>query len=192
MHPDAIIAIAASADSKALTKEVFGDEIGWLPWRRPGFELGLWLKRFAEENPQSEGRHPRGAWPVHLGRDAARVLSDDGRHDQPAPSRYLAERVRRRATFGGEQVAPSDAQTRRRIAAALMPRLRGLLSKTGRKIGHFDDQPAVLDFVNSNGLGALAPLGTSCPDHFLRTKIRPLVLDFDPSRETVDDLIPRG
>jgi rhamnulose-1-phosphate aldolase/alcohol dehydrogenase len=191
VHPDAIIAIAASGDSKALTKQIFGEEIGWLPWRRPGFELGLWLKRFAEENPQAKGvvleAHGLFTW-GRTQRECYKTTIDTINR----AIAFLAERSGGAPAFGGERISSSDAQARRRIAAALMPRLRGLLSKSGRKVGHFDDQPAVLDFVNSHELATLAPLGTSCPDHFLRTKIRPLVLEYDPSHETLDDLIPRA
>ena len=105
--------------------------------------------------------------------------------------RHLARAAAGRAPFGGAKIGPAAPAERRRIAAALMPRLRGLVSKSSRKIGHFDDQAAVLDFVGSRDLDALAPLGTSCPDHFLRTKVRPLVLPFDPARESVDDLLAR-
>ena len=190
VHPDAIIAIAASADSKAITQEVFGDEIGWLPWRRPGFELGLWLKRFAEDNPQAKGvileAHGLFTW-GRTQRECYRTTVDTINK----AIAYFAKKSEGKLPFGSEKTKPLDAEKRRAFAAALMPRLRGLLSKTARKIGHFDDQPAVLEFVNSHMLAVLAPLGTSCPDHFLRTKIRPLVLDFDPQKELVDDVAAR-
>ena len=190
VHPDAIIAIAASADSKAITQEVFGDEIGWLPWRRPGFELGLWLKRFAEDNPQAKGvileAHGLFTW-GRTQRECYRTTVDTINK----AIAYFAKKSEGKLPFGSEKTKPLDAEKRRAFAAALMPRLRGLLSKTARKIGHFDDQPAVLEFVNSHMLAVLAPLGTSCPDHFLRTKIRPLVLDFDPQKESVDDVAAR-
>ncbi len=190
VHPDAIIAIAASADSRALTKEIFGDEIGWLPWRRPGFELGLWLQRFAAENPHAKGvileAHGLFTWGETQRACYATTVGTINR-----AIRHLARAAAGRAPFGGAKIGPAAPAERRRIAAALMPRLRGLVSKSSRKIGHFDDQAAVLDFVGSRDLDALAPLGTSCPDHFLRTKVRPLVLPFDPARESVDDLLAR-
>jgi rhamnulose-1-phosphate aldolase/alcohol dehydrogenase len=190
VHPDAIIAIAASADGKAITREIFGDEIGWLPWRRPGFELGLWLKRFAEENPRAKGvileAHGLFTW-GQTQRDCYRTTIDTINR----AIAYLGTKSQAGTAFGGAKFAPLDADKRRRIVSGLMPRLRGILSRTGRKIGHFDDQPAVLEFVGSAMLGTLAPLGTSCPDHFLRTKIRPLVLDFDPATEDLEDLLPR-
>jgi rhamnulose-1-phosphate aldolase/alcohol dehydrogenase len=190
VHPDAIIAIAASADSRALTQEIFGDEIGWLPWRRPGFELGLWLQGFAAENPRARGvvleAHGLFTWGATQRECYETTVATINK-----AIRHLARASAGRAAFGGAKTETADPATRRRIAAALMPRLRGLVSKGGRKVGHFDDQPAVLEFVGSKDLDALAPLGTSCPDHFLRTKIRPLVLSFDPARESVDDLVAR-
>ena len=104
MHPDAIIAIAASKDSKALTQEIFGDEIGWLPWKRPGFELGLWLEKFCLENPRRQGRDPRKPRPVHLGRHAQGVLRDDDRVINQAID-WFERRTAGKPVFGGEAVA---------------------------------------------------------------------------------------
>jgi rhamnulose-1-phosphate aldolase/alcohol dehydrogenase len=180
MHPDAIIAIAASADSEALTAEIFGGEIGWLPWRRPGFELGLWLSRFCAENPDARG--------VVLGSHGLFTWGDDGRGCYETTIEvinraidWLEARTATVPAFGGAQHLALPADERRQVAAALMPALRGMVSDQTRKVGHFDDQPAVLEFVNAADMVPLAALGTSCPDHFLRTKIRPLVVDFDPS-----------
>ena len=190
MHPDAIIAIAASADSRAITREVFGDEIGWLPWKRPGFELGLWLQRFCEENPNAKGvvleAHGLFTWA-----DDQRACYETtiGTINKAIP--WLADRGRGRAAFGGARVAPAEPARRRAIAAALMPRIRGLIAGERPKVGHFDDTPQVLEFVGSHALDKLAPLGTSCPDHFLRTKIRPLVVPFDPAAETAETLATR-
>ena len=190
MHPDAIIAIAASIDSKAITRELFGAEIGWLPWKRPGFELGLWLQRFCEDNPDAKG--------VVLEAHGLFTWADDQRECYETTIgtinkavAWLAGRARGRAAFGGVRVPAAEAARRRALAAALMPRIRGLISGGQSKVGHFDDGPAVLEFVGSQALGTLAPLGTSCPDHFLRTKISPLVLSFDPASETVENLAER-
>jgi rhamnulose-1-phosphate aldolase/alcohol dehydrogenase len=190
VHPDAIIAIAASADSRALTQEIFGGEIGWVPWRRPGFELGLWLKTFADENPRAKGlvleAHGLFTW----GQTQKECYETTVAVINKAIS-FLAERSRGRVMFGGERIAPAAPEARRAVAAALMPVIRGLISKDGpRKLGHFDDSPEVLEFVGSKALAELAPLGTSCPDHFLRTKIAPLVLDFDPATQAVSDILP--
>ncbi|UCI07422.1 bifunctional rhamnulose-1-phosphate aldolase/short-chain dehydrogenase [Mesorhizobium sp. B1-1-8] len=190
MHPDAIIAIAAAKDSKALTKEIFGDAIGWLPWKRPGFELGLWLEKFCLEHPEAKGvvleSHGLFTWgdtPKECYETTISVINQ--------AMEWFERRSEGVAIFGGEAVKSLDAAARRAIAAKLMPRIRGLISEKGHKLGHFDDQPAVLEFVNSKNLRPLAALGTSCPDHFLRTKIRPLVIEFDPAKPDVDAVIER-
>lgn len=190
VHPDAIIAIAASADSRTLTQEIFGDEIGWVPWRRPGFELGLWLKTFADENPRAKGlvleAHGLFTW----GETQKECYETTVNTINKAIS-FLAERSRGKVIFGGQRIAPAAPAQRRAVAASLMPVIRGLISREGPlKLGHFDDSPEVLEFVGSQALAELAPLGTSCPDHFLRTKIAPLVLDFDPATQTVSDILP--
>jgi len=190
VHPDAIIAIAAAADSRAITEEIFGEEIGWLPWRRPGFELGMWLKRFAEENPEAKGvvleSHGLFTWGATQRECYLQTIGTINK-----AIAWLAAQTRGKPAFGGEKVAALGHAERRAVAAAVMPALRGLVSEKSRKVGHFDDQPAVLEFVGAHALSDLAPLGTSCPDHFLRTKIRPLVLAFDPATETAEDLLPR-
>jgi rhamnulose-1-phosphate aldolase/alcohol dehydrogenase len=191
VHPDAIIAIAASADSRALTRQIYGDTVGWLPWRRPGFELGLWLERFTKEHPAARGvileAHGLFTWG-----DTQKECYETTLDVINRAISFLAARSAGKAAFGGERIAAASAEQRRAVAAALMPVIRGLVSKAGSpKIGHFDDSAAVLRFVGSRDLPALAPLGTSCPDHFLRTKIAPLVLDFDPASQTVANLLPK-
>lgn len=190
MHPDAIIAVAAAKDSKALTKEIFGDAIGWLPWKRPGFELGLWLEKFCVEHPEAKGvileSHGLFTWgdtPKECYETTISVINQ--------AIEWFERRSEGLAIFGGEVVKSLDGAERRAIAAKLMPRIRGLISEKSHKLGHFDDQPAVLEFVNSRDLRPLAALGTSCPDHFLRTKIRPLVIEFDPAKPDVDAVIAR-
>jgi rhamnulose-1-phosphate aldolase/alcohol dehydrogenase len=190
MHPDAIIAIAATADSRAITAEIFGDEIGWLPWKRPGFELGLWLQRFCAENPTAKGvvleAHGLFTWADDQRTCYATTLDVINR-----ATAWLGGRSRGRASFGGERVAALEPEQRRTVAAALLPALRGMISAERPKVGHFDDSDPVLQFAGAHDMETLAALGTSCPDHFLRTKIRPLVLPFDPSRETAADLADR-
>jgi rhamnulose-1-phosphate aldolase/alcohol dehydrogenase len=185
MHPDAIIAIAASANSRDLTREVFGEEIGWLPWRRPGFELGLWLSQFCKDHPDAKGvileSHGLFTWA-----DDARACYDLTLATIQTAMDWFTEQTRGRAAFGGARHSALSPQDRRAAAARLMPAIRGLVSGDHRMTGHFDDSPAVLEFVNSAKLEPLAALGTSCPDHFLRTKIRPLVVDFDPARPDLD------
>lgn len=190
MHPDAIIAIAAAKDSKALTKEIFGDAIGWLPWKRPGFELGLWLEKFCLEHPDAKGvileSHGLFTWG-----DTPRECYETTISVINQAIEWFECRSEGVAIFGGEVVKALDATERRAIAAKLMPRIRGLISEKSHKTGHFDDSAAVLEFVNSRNLRPLAALGTSCPDHFLRTKIRPLVIEFDPAKPDVDAVIAR-
>lgn len=180
MHPDAVIAIAATRDSRALTRRIYGEEIGWLPWRRPGFELGLMLSRFAAEHPEARGvvleSHGLFTW----GDDARSCYATTLRIINKAIAWFEAETAGRPA-FGGARIASLPAAERRAVAARLMPEIRARIGAEERKVGHFEDGPAVLDFVNGRDMPALAALGTSCPDHFLRTKIRPLVLDFDPA-----------
>ena len=175
VHPDAVIALAASENAEALTRDVFGGEIGFLPWRRPGFELGLQLGALATENPHLTG--------VVLGGHGLFTWGPTARDSYAATLRIIRkaadwlEANRRRPAFGGARVA--TAPDRAATAARLMPLIRGKISAAAPKVGHFSDAPEVLEFVNSAALDALAPLGTSCPDHFLRTKIRPLVLPPD-------------
>jgi rhamnulose-1-phosphate aldolase/alcohol dehydrogenase len=188
MHPDAVIAIAAAKDSAGLTKEIFGGEIGWLPWRRPGFELGLWLERFCLENPQAKGvvleSHGLFTWGP-TARECYETTIAIINH----AIAWFERRSAGKAAFGGPAHTILGEAERQALAARLMPAIRGLISESEAKVGHFEDQPAVLDFVASRDMEALAALGTSCPDHFLRTKIRPLVVDFEPDRADVEATI---
>lgn len=190
VHPDAIIAIAASANSKELTQEIFGDEIGWLPWKRPGYELGLWLEEFCRKNPEAKGvvleSHGLFTWA-----DEAKVCYETTLRIINRAIAWFEEKTADTAAFGGEKHPSLPPEERRRIAAALMPAIRGMISEDQHKVGHFDDQNAVLEFVGSHQMEALAALGTSCPDHFLRTKIRPLVVDFDPASPDIADTLDR-
>jgi rhamnulose-1-phosphate aldolase/alcohol dehydrogenase len=191
MHPDAVIAIAASADSHALTQEIYGDEIGWLGWVRPGFELGVRLQRFAAEHPNAKGvileAHGLFTWG-----DSDREAYETTLEVINRAIAWLAAKAPGARPFGAATAAALAAPERKALAVSLMPRLRGLVCGGGRKVGHFDDGPAVLDFVNSAALAPLAALGTSCPDHFLRTKIWPLVLPFDAASEDAAALIERA
>jgi rhamnulose-1-phosphate aldolase/alcohol dehydrogenase len=188
MHPDAVIAIAATKNSRELTRRIYGEEIGWLPWRRPGFQLGLDLSRFAAENPNAKGvvleSHGLFTW----GASAKECYETTLRIINRAIEWFEGELAGKPA-FGGLVVQPADPAARRAAAATLMPAIRGFIGGDEKKVGHFDDSPAVLDFVGSRDLQPLAALGTSCPDHFLRTKIRPLVLPFDPATGDLDALV---
>lgn len=185
MHPDAIIAIAASKNSKKLTQEIFGDTIGWLPWKKPGYELGLWLEKFAQDNPDAKGvvleSHGLFTW-----NDDAKACYELTLEIIQKAMDWFANKTAGVAAFGGaihDSLAPDQ---RRAVAARLMPAIRGFVSGNQHMVGHFDDSAAVLEFVNARDMRDLAALGTSCPDHFLRTKIRPLVIDFDPAQNNID------
>jgi len=188
VHADAIIAIAASANSKDLTQEIFGDRIGWLPWKRPGYELGLWLEKYCLDNPDADGvvlaSHGLFTWG-----DTAKECYDCTIDVINVATRWLADRTANTPAFGGakhESLAPAD---RRAVAARLMPAIRGFVSGNHHMLGHFNDSDTVLEFVNAQNMEPLAALGTSCPDHFLRTKIRPLVVGFDPAQNNIEQVL---
>ena len=187
VHSDAVIAIAASADSERLTAEIFGAEIGYLPWQRPGIDLGIKLGRMAEQHPEYVG--------VVLGSHGLFTWGPDAKSCYETTLRIInkaagwLETRRRKPAFGGAAVPPLGEAERRAVALRLMPEIRGRISKTEMKSGHFTDAPEVLEFVNSKALGELAPLGTSCPDHFLRTKIRPLIVPEDATGAALDQLL---
>lgn len=185
MHPDAIIAIAASANSRELTKTIFGDDIGWLPWKRPGYELGLWLEKFCLDNPDAKGvvleSHGLFTW-ADTSEDCYALTIEI---INQAIAWFESETAGKTA-FGGVKHKTLEARERQEVAASLMPAIRGMVSGEVHMVGHFDDSDAVLQFVCSKDMEALAALGTSCPDHFLRTKIRPLVVEFDPAKPDID------
>lgn len=185
MHPDAIIAIAAAANSRDLTQQIFGADIGWLPWKRPGFELGLWLADFCAKNPDAKGvvleSHGLFTWD-----DDAQACYDLTLATIQKAMDWFGAQTAGKTIFGGAIHTALPADQRRAVVARLMPAIRGHISADHAMTGHFDDSAAVLEFVNSARLAHLAALGTSCPDHFLRTKICPLVVDFDPARGDID------
>ncbi|HEX4153598.1 MAG TPA: bifunctional rhamnulose-1-phosphate aldolase/short-chain dehydrogenase [Steroidobacteraceae bacterium] len=187
MHPDAVIAIAAAERSRSLTDEIFGGEIGWLPWQRPGYDLGLKLGELARQHSELKGvlleAHGLFTW----GADAKSCYESTLGVIRRA-TEWLA-RKNAAPAFGGPACAVLPESERRAVIAALAPALRGSISANERKVGHYNDAPEVLEFVCSERLRELAHKGTSCPDHFLRTKIRPLVLEFDPARPDVEDLV---
>lgn len=188
MHPDAIIAIAASKNSRELTREIFGEDIGWLPWRRPGFQLGLDLGAYVAAHPNARGvvleSHGLFTWA-----NEAKACYELTLEIINKAIVWFDQKSAGKSAFGGQATQSLEPSQRRAIAARLMPEIRGKIGLSERKLGHFDDQPAVLEFVNSNELHPLAALGTSCPDHFLRTKIRPLVLDFNPAQPDAEAVV---
>lgn len=185
LHPDSGIAIATSADGEALTQKIFGDRVVWVPWRRPGFQLGLDISAIKSANPQAIGcilgGHGITAWGDTSEEAQARSLEIIRTAEQ-----YIAANGRAQP-FGpeldGHRALPADE--RRAKAAALAPFIRGLASVDRPQVGHFTDVAPVLDFLAAEEHPRLAALGTSCPDHFLRTKVKPLVLDL-PATASVD------
>jgi len=174
VHPDAIIALAASSGGEAATKEIWGGKIGWLPWKRPGYTLGRMLRDYQRANPGVQGvmmaSHGIICWA-----DSAKECYEHTVGLIADAAKYLNAKMEGKPAFGGQIVAPNP--DRAAIAADLMPRLRGFMTGSRRKLGHYSDDAEALEFVGSAKFEELAALGTSCPDHFLRTKIAPLTLD---------------
>lgn len=187
VHSDAVIAIAASADSEKLTKEIFGDEMGYLPWQRPGIDLGIKLGNLAEANPKLVGV-VLGSHGLFTWGETAKSCYDTTLRIINVAATWLDRNVKT-PVFKGEAVKSLPASERRAVAIRLMPDIRGRISKVEMKAGHFTDVPEVLEFVNSKQHDELAPLGTSCPDHFLRTKIKPLIVPHDADGAALDTLI---
>ena len=187
LHPDAAIAIAAAKDGKKITEELFGGTIGWVSWQKPGFDLGLQLKQCLDANPGIRG--------IMLGSHGLFTWGDTAYESYVNTlevieqcAEYIEERLGKKGpVFGGEKVAALPQADRLKKASALAPVLRGFCSSNTKMVGHFTDNEKVLEFINSQDLDRLAPLGTSCPDHFLRTKISPLVLNLQPG-EALDDV----
>ena len=178
LHPDAGIAFATAADGEKLAAECFGGRVAWVPWRRPGFQLGLDIAAIKDANPDAIGvilgGHGITAWGDTSDECEARSLEIIG-----CAQRFIDERGKP-APFGNLVTEPLPEAERHARAAALAPVIRGLASTDKPQLGHYSDHPAVLEFTGSEKLPALAALGTSCPDHFLRTKVRPMVLDLPP------------
>nr|WP_088314812.1 bifunctional aldolase/short-chain dehydrogenase [Kineosporia sp. R_H_3] len=190
LHPDSGIALATAADGEALVKECFGERVVWVPWRRPGFQLGLDIAAVKEANPQAIGcvlgGHGITAWGATSEQCEANSLDIIS-----TAAAFLAARGKAEpfgAVVPGYEALPVEQRHAR--AAALAPVIRGLASTDARAVGHYTDSEAVLDFCSREKLGPLAALGTSCPDHFLRTKVRPLVLDL-PATAPVEDAVAR-
>ena len=174
VHPDAIIALAASSGGEDATKAIWGGKIGWLGWKRPGYTLGVQLRDYVAAHPEVEGVMLAGHG-IICWADSAKACYEHTVALIADAAAYLNSKLAERPAFGGQAFAP--AEDRAAIAADLMPRLRGLMTGARRKLGHFSDDAETLEFVGSREFERLAGLGTSCPDHFLRTKIAPLTLD---------------
>ena len=190
MHPVSAIAIAASKDQERLTQEIFGDEVGWVPWQRPGFDLGLVMRDVLIEKPHLKG--------LIMGQHGLINWADDDKACYELTLRliekaaiYIQAHDRGENTFGGQKYQPLEESLRRQILVKLLPLLRGKVSQNNRFIGTVHITEPVLQFVNSVDAPRLAEIGTSCPDHFLRTKIKPLYVDWDPQTETVEKLLEK-
>ena len=186
-HPNAIISIAASRRSKEITKEVFGEEVGWTPWLRPGFELGLEIQRMYQDNPKLRG--------IVLGQHGLINWADSNRECYELTltlieraARYINAHDKKEKTFGGCKYQALEEPIREEVLYELLPWLRGQLSRNERRIATVHSDLSTLEFVNSQDAARLANLGTSCPDHFLRTKIKPLYLNWNPETRDVDAL----
>lgn len=187
MHPNAVISIAAARNSQSLTREIFGDDIVWTAWQRPGFDLGLKLQEICRQNPKAKG--------VLLGQHGVINWADDNRACYELTldliekaAAFIDARDKKEKTFGGQKYRSLDPQKRREVFVQILPWLRGQVSQQKRLIGTIQDDDTMLRFVNSVDAPRLAELGTSCPDHFLRTKIKPLYVNWNPGEESVDQL----
>ncbi|MEX1124335.1 MAG: class II aldolase/adducin family protein, partial [Acidimicrobiia bacterium] len=190
LHPDSVIAIAAAADGEELTNQCFGDDVAWVPWRRPGFELALSIERLREQHPELKGvvmgGHGLTTWAdtsdeceessLDLIRRATEFLEREGREEPLGPLR---------TGFG-----PLEHGERRRQAAVLAPVIRGLAGTDGPVVGRWFQDDVVIDFIGRDAAPRVVPLGTSCPDHFIRTKVRPLLLDL-PGSASLEERIER-
>jgi rhamnulose-1-phosphate aldolase/alcohol dehydrogenase len=187
LHPDAAIAIAAAKDGQKITQELFNGNIGWVEWQRPGFDLGLKLRQCLDENPGIRG--------IMLGSHGLFTWGDTAYESYlntleviETCAQYLEDNYGKKGkTFGDEKIKSLPKEERLKKAALLAPVLRGFCSSETKMVGHFTDDERVLEYINSNDLEKLAPMGTSCPDHFLRTKISPLVLNLS-ANEQINDI----
>lgn len=190
LHPDAAIAIAAAKDGAKITEELFNGEIGWVGWQRPGFDLGLQMRACLAE-AEARGKKLKG---VMLGSHGLFTWGDTSYESYVNTleviekcAEYLESNYgKKRPVFGGQKIESLPLEERQLKAAKVAPILRGFCSSERKMIGHYTDDARVLEFINSNDLEKLAPLGTSCPDHFLRTKISPLVLELDTNEDLSD------
>ena len=185
LHPDALIAIAAAKDSERITQEIWGGTMGWVPWQRPGFDLGLKLEKCLNDNPGIRGIVLGGHGLFTWG-DTSHECYVNSLEVIEQAAAYIESKMNKRPVFGGVKIESLPQEERLLQAAKIAPILRGLCSSEKRMIGHFTDEEKVLQFINSHDLEKLAPLGTSCPDHFLRTKIQPLVLPLVANHDLSD------
>jgi rhamnulose-1-phosphate aldolase/alcohol dehydrogenase len=189
-HPNALIAIAASANGKEVMKEIYGEEVVWVEWQRPGFELGLILERAIKAHPNAKG--------IILGQHGLINWANDDKECYELSlaliekaARYLAAHDKGANTFGGAKFQNLEESQAKRTLLDILPKLRGMVSQKKRFIGTVQSDKTILEFVNSHDAPRLAELGTSCPDHFLRTKIKPLYVDWNPQTENTENLLAK-
>ena len=192
LHPDALIAVAAAENNEAITKAIWGDEMGWVPWQRPGFDLGLQLEKCLADNPKIRGI-VLGSHGLFTWGDTSLECYENSLEVIEKASNYIEEKIsQNKVVFAGQKVKPLSDNQRQQKASELMPVLRGLCSSENQMVGHFTDDDKVLSFINSYDLDRLAPMGTSCPDHFLRTKIQPLIIPLEPDTDATNvDLLKK-
>jgi len=187
LHPNAVIAIAASVNQEKLTKEIYGDEVVYIPWQRPGFDIGLKIEELIQENPEARGillgHHGMSSW-----NDNDKTCYETALEIIDRAATYIESHDKGNQTFGGQKYQPLDEGDRKRLQAEIIPVLRGQVSVSKRFVGTVQDDERMLRFVNSHDGLRLAELGTSCPDHFLRTKIKPLFVDWDPASGDIEKL----
>src|SRR5262245_25570652 len=187
LHPNAVIAIAASVDQEKLTREIYGDDVIYIPWQRPGFDIGLQIEQLIEANPKARGillgHHGMSSWD-----NDDKTCYETALEIIDRAARYIEAHDKGEQTFGGRKFQPLPEVVRRWLQAEIIPFLRGQISADKRFVGTVQDDEKMLRFVNSHDGPRLAGLGTSCPDHFLRTKIKPLFVDWDPGSGNIEEL----
>ncbi|HXG63702.1 MAG TPA: bifunctional rhamnulose-1-phosphate aldolase/short-chain dehydrogenase [Blastocatellia bacterium] len=187
LHPNAVIAIAASVNQERLCREIYGEEVIYIPWQRPGFDIGLKIEQLIADNPQAKGillgHHGMSSWS-----NDDKTCYETALEIVDRAARYIEEHDKGEATFGGQKYRPLAEAERKRLIAEIIPFLRGQLSLYKRMVGTVQDDEKMLRFVGSHDGPRLAALGTSCPDHFLRTKIRPFFVDWNPEGGDIEEL----
>jgi rhamnulose-1-phosphate aldolase/alcohol dehydrogenase len=187
LHPNAVIAVAASVNQERLCADIYGEDVIYVPWQRPGFDIGLMIEGLIAQHPRARGvllgHHGMSSW----GNDD-KTCYETALEIIDRAAQYIEQRDRGEQTFGGQKHAPLAEEERLRVFAEIAPVLRGRISASRRFVGTMQHDERMLRFVNSHDAPRLATLGTSCPDHFLRTKIKPLFVDWDPARGDIDGL----
>lgn len=187
LHPNSVIAIAASVNQERLTKEIYGEDVVYVPWQRPGFDIGLKIEQLIKDNPQAKGillgHHGMSSWD-----NDDKTCYETALEIIDTAARYIESKDKGEATFGGPKHQALDDATRQQLQTEIIPFIRGQVSTYKRFVGTVQDDANMLRFVNSVDGPRLAELGTSCPDHFLRTKIKPLFVNWDPATGDIESL----